>query len=382
MTLKLGQVNEYNNLNKSAKKGRESMSVQEINPIQDFTDSIFPNGKEKELFKRDCPHCHSEEIKIHSYYQTKNNGKRKIFICQECESLFSETYNTPIAGLVTPLSEIIRVLKDRVEGKGLNAAVRTWGYSKNTILDWEKRLAALQETLFLYALVHEFIKLVIEGDELYTKVKKNEEASESKGWTIVMMERASRFIWPLKCGKKEQRLFLEAVTNLAELFDKTESIKLFTDGERRYSKLLFDICHETLKTGKRGRPRKVLPKGLCVRLKNKSSKRRDSDGKLDKVEVPKAEHPETTELPVEKDVHANHVEAFNSSIRRSLSAFRRRTNTYAKSVSGLQRVLDIFWMFHNFIRCHFTTRQVPAVALGILQKGLTWEELLQLRVLC
>jgi transposase-like protein/IS1 family transposase len=382
MTLKLGQVNEYNNLNKSAKKERESMSVQEINRIQDFTDSIFPNGKEKELFKRDCPHCHSEEIKIHSYYQTKNNGERKIFICQECESLFSETYNTPIAGLVTPLSEIIRVLKDRVEGKGLNAAVRTWGYSKNTILDWEKRLAALQETLFLYALVHEFIKLVIEGDELYTKVKKNEEASESKGWTIVMMERASRFIWTLKCGKKEQRLFLEAVTNLAELFDKTESIKLFTDGERRYSKLLFDICHETLKTGKRGRPRQVLPKGLSVRLKNKSSKRRDAEGKLDKIETPKAEHPETTELPEEKDVHANHVEAFNSSIRRSLSAFRRRTNTYAKSVSGLQRVLNIFWMFHNFIRCHFTTRQVPAVALGILQKGLTWEELLQLRVLC
>jgi transposase-like protein/IS1 family transposase len=382
MTLKLGQVNEYNNLNKSAKKGRESMSVQEINRIQDFTDSIFPNGKEKELFKRDCPHCHSEEIKIHSYYQTKNNGERKIFICQECESLFSETYNTPIAGLVTPLSEIIRVLKDRVEGKGLNAAVRTWGYSKNTILDWEKRLAALQETLFLYALVHEFIKLVIEGDELYTKVKKNEEASESKGWTIVMMERASRFIWTLKCGKKEQRLFLEAVTNLAELFDKTESIKLFTDGERRYSKLLFDICHETLKTGKRGRPRQVLPKGLSVRLKNKSSKRRDAEGKLDKIETPKAEHPETTELPEEKNVHANHVEACNSSIRRSLSAFRRRTNTYAKSVSGLQRVLNIFWMFHNFIRCHFTTRQVPAVALGILQKGLTWEELLQLRVLC
>ena len=76
------------------------------------------------------------------------------------------------------------------------------------------------------------------------------------------------------------------------------------------------------------------------------------------------------------------VQFVGFAIRRSLSAFRRRTNTYAKSVSGLQRVLNIFWMFHNFIRCHFTTRQVPAVALGILQKGLTWEELLQLRVLC
>ena len=30
------------------------MSVQEISPIQEFKDSIFSNGKEKELFERDC----------------------------------------------------------------------------------------------------------------------------------------------------------------------------------------------------------------------------------------------------------------------------------------------------------------------------------------
>jgi len=29
----------------------------------------------------------------------------------------------------------------------------------------------------------------------------------------------------------------------------------------------------------------------------------------------------------------------------------------------LQRVLDIFWIVHNFVRSHFTTRKVPAVAL-------------------
>jgi transposase len=42
---------------------------------------------------------------------------------------------------------------------------------------------------------------------------------------------------------------------------------------------------------------------------------------------------------------------------RYLAAFRRRTNTYAKSVVGLQRVLDIFWMVHNFVRSHFTTKK-------------------------
>jgi hypothetical protein len=29
----------------------------------------------------------------------------------------------------------------------------------------------------------------------------------------------------------------------------------------------------------------------------------------------------------------------------------------------------------------FTTREVPAVALGIIEKGLTWEDLLQIRLI-
>jgi len=99
-------------------------------------------------------------------------GREKYLSAKNASHYFHQTYNTPIAGLVTTLSEIIRVLKDRVEGIGLNAAARTSGHSKNTILNWKERLAALQETLFLYALVHEFIKLVIEGDELYTIIQK------------------------------------------------------------------------------------------------------------------------------------------------------------------------------------------------------------------
>jgi len=39
------------------------------------------------------------------------------------------------------------------------------------------------------------------------------------------------------------------------------------------------------------------------------------------------------------------------------------------------RGLDVLWVIHNFIRTHFTTKKVPAVALGILDKKLSWEEL-------
>jgi len=134
-----------------------------------------------------------------------------MLLCQKCKSYFAETYGIVIARLETPLSEIIKVLNTRMEGMRLNAAARTSGYWKKTILNWEKKLSGLQERLFLYALVNDFIKLVIEGDKLYTKVRKNKEASASEGWTMVMIERASRFIWHLKCGRKEQKLFLTVV---------------------------------------------------------------------------------------------------------------------------------------------------------------------------
>ena len=171
------------------------MSTLNKSSMEVLNDVGLCQEKREVLFKKNCPHCYSEKVKIHSHYQTKGNGERKMFICQKCRCYFTETHGTVIEGIETPLSEIVKVLNARMEGMGLNAAVRTFGYSKKTILNWEKKLSRLQKTLFLYGLVNEFIKLVIEGDELYKKVRKNEQASASQGWTIVLMERASRFIW-------------------------------------------------------------------------------------------------------------------------------------------------------------------------------------------
>ncbi len=53
-----------------------------------------------------------------------------MLLCQECKSYFAETHGTVISGLGTPLTEITRVLKTRMEGMGVNAVVRAFGYSK------------------------------------------------------------------------------------------------------------------------------------------------------------------------------------------------------------------------------------------------------------
>jgi hypothetical protein len=118
-----------------------------------------------------------------------------------------------------------------------------------------------------------------------------------------------------------------------------------------------------------------------VRLKNKGSQAHKRGRKRPKYQSPKPEHPDTEQNIENKDIHANHLEAFNSALRRRMACYRRKTNTYAKEQSALQTRLDAYWVLHNFIRPHFTTRQVPAVALGILGQPLSWQQLFRIQYL-
>ena len=75
----------------------------------------------------------------------------------------------------------------------LNAACRTFHVGKNSIKRWLSRLGGLKETLLLYALCHQFIQLLVEEDELYTKVAETKPAHLSEGWTPQLRQRIDKF---------------------------------------------------------------------------------------------------------------------------------------------------------------------------------------------
>jgi len=276
----------------------------------------------------------------------------------------------------TPISKIASALRIRSEGLGLRATGRVLGSNKSTITKWENRFAAQKATLMLYGFCHEFVSLTFEGDELYTVVGKRTDQSESKGWTVVIMERASRFIVDQRCGKKDATLFKSVMKTVCHYIDQTDDLSFLSDGERRYGNMLFDLCSNVLYTGKKGRPSRTLPKGVRVRVKNKGDQKHKKGRKRPKYQAPQREHPGTTQNLTDPEIHANHLEAQNAATRRRNSTFRRKTSTYAKTVEGLQRTLDIHQIIHNYVRPHWTTRRVPAVSLGILAEALTLENIL------
>jgi len=137
------------------------------------------------------------------------------------------------------------------------------------------------------------------------------------------MDRASRFILELNCGEKDTTLFTKAIETLSLMIEQTDDLSLVTDGERRYGNILFDICQQTIRTGKVGRPKTTLPQGVRVRVKNKGSQSHKRGTKRPKYQVPQKEHPQTRPYLEDKDIHANHVEAFNAALRRRLSCYLR-----------------------------------------------------------
>ena len=194
------------------------------------------------------------------------------------------------------------------------------------------------------------------------------------------MDRASRFIWTLDCGKKDRKLFKKAIKTLDKIARQTHELSIFTDGERRYGNLLFEICSELVKDGRPGRPKKTFKKGVHFSIKNKGSQAHKKGRKRPKYQNPCREHPETARPIAETDIQAHHTEAFWSALRRKCATFRRKTNMYAKATKGLQRLLRVYWVVHNFLRVHFTTREVPAVALGILERRLSVQEIFHMQM--
>jgi hypothetical protein len=97
------------------------------------------------------------------------------------------------------------------------------------------------------------------------------------------------------------------------------------DGERRYSQVLWSLA--SLYLPEQGLPptypyRKVWREGLEVAIKVKGSQGHA------RIEWLRPVHPFTAISPT-PEVYANHVEAFNSALRRRATAYRRRQNHYA-----------------------------------------------------
>jgi transposase-like protein len=78
-----------------------------------------------------CADCGGKNAEGYRTYTIKAGAHRTMYHCASCGCSFSETKQTPLAHLKTPISVIVQVLSALTEGVGINAATRLYGVSKN-----------------------------------------------------------------------------------------------------------------------------------------------------------------------------------------------------------------------------------------------------------
>ena len=83
----------------------------------------------------------------------RGGEERQLYKCMDCGTCFSETTNTVLEGLRTPVSRIIMVLTALLyEGTGINSVARIFHVGKNSIYRWLERFSSLQQTLMVSCL--------------------------------------------------------------------------------------------------------------------------------------------------------------------------------------------------------------------------------------
>jgi hypothetical protein len=158
----------------------------------------------------------------------------------------------------------------------------------------------------------------------------------------------------------------------------------FSDGWQSYQNILMQAYRQPVMTGKRGRPRLVVPDTLSL---TQTVKHRDAHGRLLSVEIRAAL---AASLEPAGTVH---IERLNGTLRDRLGALTRKTHAFAKRDATWDALVGLQLFDHNFHRAHRALRlpvgdggvrryhhRSPAMALGLTNHRWSFLELVTTRV--
>lgn len=77
-------------------------------------------------------------------------------------------------------------------------------------------------------------------------------------------------------------------------------------------------------------------------------------------------------------ISTSYVERQNLTMRMSMKRFTRLSNAFSKKLESHRNALSLYFFFYNWCRIHKTLRVTPAMAAGLTDKLLSFEDLIAL----
>lgn len=221
------------------------------------------------------------------------------------------------------------------EGNGIRTINRLTGYSVNTIMLLQNKLARVVKD-YNDSRVHGLQVKNIEADEIRSFVLKRKNII----WIYLAIDRDSKMIIDFHIGKRDTndaRIFLNKVSE--RIHDKSI---ISTDCLKSYVSAI-----------------KRTPEDIewTINKKIYLERARVFGDKLGRGIT-------------------NRIEAHNGVVRQHISRLARRSRGYAKSQDKLKEHLMLFFFYYNFIKKHKTIKTCPGVKIGLIEKPLEFSSIL------
>jgi transposase-like protein/IS1 family transposase len=287
-----------------------------------------------------CPNCQTECKR--KGYDRKGNQR---FQCRQCFKTFLEPRQKPLDGMYLPIEKAEMILKLLLEGNSVSSVSRLLDVHIVTILKLLVKAGEKCETIMAKRIRDVEVRDV-ECDELWAfigkkqkRVKPSDDPNKGDCYTFVAIERHSKLVLNVACGKHDQAttdIFIEGLRHATR-----GEFQITTDGFVPYvsaiTTTLSDRCD--------------FAQLIKVYRANSEGEARYSPAEVASVEaVPVMGRPDPERMCT------SIVERNNLSTRMSVRRFTRLTNAFSKKWENHWAAVAVWFAFYNFCRVHKSLR--------------------------
>lgn len=345
-------------------------------------------------------------------YATRS-GRRQLYRCAWCRTVFSETQGSVFFGLKTPEETVYRALACLAEGQGMRATARVFGVKPEDILRWLRRAGQHSARVSAYLMRNLHVEQA-QLDELWTFVRKKEKTLSAweqlhtdwgDTWIWTAFDPVSKLVLTFHVGERTET---EAVGVLGRLKAVLVEgcVPLFTSDQLpHYLQALLQVFGhwvQPARQGTRGRfpkPRREPAADLHYATVHKEREGNHVVAVTTQVVLgqPEAVWVRLKALGVKK-INTAFVERMNLTLRHLVSRLKRRGLNFSKRREDLVWHLHLSVAYYHFVLPHRGLRQrlaepvptrgtpkqwaqrTPAMAAGLTDHVWAMHELLRFRV--
>lgn len=334
----------------------------------------------------DCPargRLGDGNIRVHSQIERR-------YCCTTCRRTFAATTGTPCFRLKYPIELVTIVVTLLCHGCPVQAIVAAFGLDERTVAAWQARAGRHCQQVHMHLVEQGQVDLGhVQADELWVKLVGR------TVWQAMALAVPSRLwlggvISPQRDGALIRRL-VERVRACARRPD----ILVCVDGLASYVTAFRRAFRVPVRTGRRGRPRLVLPDGFLLGQVVKQYTRRRVSGVVQRVKQGTADAIAAVLVATRsgRTINTAYIERLNATFRAHLTPLVRRGRAIARTERLLTAGMWLVGCAYNFCWYHDSLRQeaapgsdrkwrdrTPAMAAGLTDQRWTMRDLLSYQV--